>query len=160
MAQLYIQSVPQPAMWASALGKGLATWPLWNRHFVPPAPTPQPQPSISPSHCGPGLGRPRYSPPPPWYTGFYWGHQAPLCPLPSIVHGVRCPQGSRTGQAPPCVHPIPAVNVPLNKVGETRPWVCVWTRCAVPDTVKGIGVGVCSRLLGAQDHQCGWWSRA
>uniref|UniRef100_A0A2K5K0S0 Uncharacterized protein n=1 Tax=Colobus angolensis palliatus TaxID=336983 RepID=A0A2K5K0S0_COLAP len=66
---------PPAALWACALGvglcpcKGLATWPFWSRHFVPPIPTPQSQPSISPSHCGPGLGEPRHSPPPPWYTG-------------------------------------------------------------------------------------------
>lgn len=87
--------------------KGLATWPFWSRHFVPPIPTPQSQPSISPSHCGPGLGEPRHSPPPPWYTGFCGATKPPLCPLPSIVHGVWCPQGSRTDQAPPCVYPHP-----------------------------------------------------
>uniref|UniRef100_A0A452GBJ7 Uncharacterized protein n=1 Tax=Capra hircus TaxID=9925 RepID=A0A452GBJ7_CAPHI len=41
---------------ARPVGFCLATWPLWNRHFVPPTPTSQPQPRISPSHCGPGLG--------------------------------------------------------------------------------------------------------
>ena len=155
-AQRYVQSVPQPALWAYTLGKGLATWSLLSRYFVAPTPTPPPQPSISPSHYGPGLGRPRHSPPPPWYTGFCWGHQAPLCPLLSVVHGVRCPQGSRTGQAPPCVHPTPVVNVPLNKVGETGPGR-VWTGCACRVCVPSGRVGVrdCSRLLWAQGHQCG-----
>ena len=112
---------PQPALWACALGKGLVTWPLWSRHFVSPILSPQPQSSISPSHCGHGLEGPRYLLPPPWYTGFYWGHQGPpLGLLPSVVHGVWCPWAP--GQIRPYLvsTPIPTVNVPLNKVGETR----------------------------------------
>uniref|UniRef100_A0A2K6TET4 Uncharacterized protein n=1 Tax=Saimiri boliviensis boliviensis TaxID=39432 RepID=A0A2K6TET4_SAIBB len=61
---------PPAALWACALGKGLATWPFWSRHF----------PSISPSHCGPGLGGPRHSPPPPWYTGFCGATKPPCAP--------------------------------------------------------------------------------
>jgi hypothetical protein len=48
---------PPAALQACALCEGMATWPLWSRHFVPhPTPIPQSQPSISPCHYGPGLG--------------------------------------------------------------------------------------------------------
>lgn len=48
---------PPAALQACALCEGLATWPLWSRHFVPhPTPIPRSQLSISPCHYGPGLG--------------------------------------------------------------------------------------------------------
>uniref|UniRef100_A0A2K5RMF4 Uncharacterized protein n=1 Tax=Cebus imitator TaxID=2715852 RepID=A0A2K5RMF4_CEBIM len=45
---------PPAALWACALGKGLATWPFWSRHFVTPIPTPRSQPSISTHRLLPG----------------------------------------------------------------------------------------------------------
>ena len=36
--------------------------------------------------------------------------------------------------------PVPAVNVPLNKVGEMRPWVCVCVCVCVDQVVPGCPV--------------------
>ena len=54
--------------------------------------------------------------------------------------------------------PIPAVNVPLNKVGETRLWVCVDQVLLCLMLSKY--VQRLEHVLGcsAQGHQCGWQS--
>lgn len=96
MAQLRVQSGSQTALGACARGKGLAMWPLWNRYFMSPPQTP--------AQCQPLLLW-------AWAWGtqaltasslvhrLLWGQPSPLCPFPSILHGVWRPQGSRTDQA-------------------------------------------------------------
>ena len=51
--------------------------------------------------------------------------------------------------------PVPAVNVPLNKVGEMRPWVCVCVDQVVPGlTASGrVGDSPHATLPCAQGHQ-------
>lgn len=55
VAQLCAPECPPAALWACALGEGLATWPLWSRHFVlHPLPLLSLHPVLAPAVMGLG----------------------------------------------------------------------------------------------------------
>lgn len=106
VAQLCVRVSPSPPC-------GLLPW-VRPGHLAPLEQTlcaPCPQLSTSaqdqPLHCGPGLGD-LLLPPPPNTQASAGATKPPLCPLPSVVHGVWCPQELQDRSGPTsCLPPSP-----------------------------------------------------